>query len=93
MRARLRVDESVSEARALRAEVSAWRARWDTIDAMGGHPTQLDLLTDVVLGRVDEITARSAAIDMIFSADLGVDPHPVVEWMPHRPHPFTLLAY
>jgi hypothetical protein len=68
-RARLRVDESVGETRALHAEVSAWRARWDTIDAIGGHHTQLDLLTDVVLGLVDEITARSAAIDT--SAGIG----------------------
>jgi hypothetical protein len=63
LRARLRIDESLGEARALSAEVKAWRARWDTIDAMGGHLTHLDLLTSTVRGMIDEIEARTAAID------------------------------
>ena len=62
-RGRLRISESLGEARALRGEVVAWRDRWDTIDAMGGHLTQLDLLSTVVLGLVDEITRRIDAID------------------------------
>jgi hypothetical protein len=62
-RGRLRISESLGEARALRGEVVAWRDRWDTIDAMGGHLTQLDLLTTVVLDLVDEITRRIDAID------------------------------
>jgi hypothetical protein len=60
---RLRISESLGEARALRGEAVAWRDRWDTIDAMGGHLTQLDLLSTVVLGLVDEIVRRIDAID------------------------------
>lgn len=63
VRTRLRIDESIGESRALRGEVEAWRSRWDTIDAMGRHLTQLDLLSTVVLGLIDEIAARTAAID------------------------------
>jgi hypothetical protein len=63
LRGRVRISESLGEARALRGEVVAWRDRWDTIDAMGGHLTQLDLLSAVVLGLVDEITRRIGAID------------------------------
>lgn len=63
VRARLRIEESVSEARAFRAEVTAWREGWGTIDALGGHLTQLDLLTNVVLGLTDAIAARAEAID------------------------------
>lgn len=62
-RGRLRISESLDEARALRGEVVVWRDRWDTIDAMGGHLTQLDLLSTVVLGLVDEIARRIDAID------------------------------
>lgn len=62
-RTRLRIDESVSEARVFRAEVTAWRKTWDTIDALGGHLTQLNLLTNVVLGLADDIAARAGAID------------------------------
>lgn len=62
-RARLRIGESVSEARAFRAEVTAWRKTWNTIDALGSHQTQLDLLTNVTLGLTDEIAARTEAID------------------------------
>ena len=63
VRDRLRIEESVGEARALRDEVAAWRSRWETIDAMGGHLTQLDLLSAVVLTLIDEIAVRTAAID------------------------------
>jgi hypothetical protein len=60
---RLRISESRDEARALRGEVVAWRDRWGTIDAMGGHLTQLDLLSTIVIGLVDEIACRIDAID------------------------------
>jgi hypothetical protein len=63
-RSRLRVDESIGEARALRDEVTAWRSAWELTDAMGGHLTQLDLLTGAVLGLVDAIAGRTAAIDL-----------------------------
>ena len=63
VRSRLRIDESVDEARALHAEVAAWRSRWETIDAMGGHLTQIDLLCTVVHGLIDAIAARTADID------------------------------
>jgi hypothetical protein len=63
LRGRLRIGQSLGEARALRGEVAAWRARWDSIDAMGGHLTVLDLLSGVVLGLVDEITRRIDAIN------------------------------
>lgn len=63
MRSRLRIDESVGEARALRREVEAWWSGWEEIDAMGGHLTQLDLLSAVTLGLIDEIAVRAAAID------------------------------
>jgi hypothetical protein len=43
--------------------VAAWRARWDTVDAMGGHLTVLDLLSTVILSLVDEITRRIDAIN------------------------------
>jgi hypothetical protein len=63
LRERLRIDQSLGEARALRGEVTAWRARWDSVDAMGGHLTVLDLLSTVILGLVDEITRRIGAIN------------------------------
>jgi hypothetical protein len=63
MRSRLRIEESVGEARALRDEIAAWRSGWDTIDAMGEHFTQLERLCSVVLGLIDEIAIRAAAID------------------------------
>ncbi len=63
LRGRLRIGQSLGEARALRDEVTAWRARWDSIDAMGGHLTLLDLLSTVVLGLVEEITRRIDAIN------------------------------
>lgn len=62
-RSQLRIAESVGEARAFRAEVRDWRARWDVIDAMGAHLTQLDVLCGVVTGLVDEIEARISATD------------------------------
>ncbi|MBO0805848.1 MAG: hypothetical protein J2P25_22595, partial [Nocardiopsaceae bacterium] len=73
VRARLRIDESVSESRALRDEVRDWRARWDAIDAMGSHLTQLDLLAGVVTGLIDEVTARLAAIDPALPAGEAYD--------------------
>lgn len=63
VRGLLRIEESVGEARALRDEIVAWRSGWDTVDAMGEHLTQLERLCSVVLGLVDEIAARAAAID------------------------------
>lgn len=62
-RGRLRIGQSLGEARALRGEVTAWRARWDSVDAMGGHLTVLDLLSRVILSLVDEITRRIDAIN------------------------------
>jgi hypothetical protein len=59
----LRTGQSLGEARALRGEVTAWRARWDSVDAMGGHLTVLDLLSTAILSLVDEITRRIDAID------------------------------
>jgi len=63
VRSRLRIEESVGEARALRDEIAAWRSGWDTIDAMGEHFTQLERLCSVVLGLTGEIAIRAAAID------------------------------
>ena len=68
MRCRLRIEESIGEARALRGEVVTWRSRWDVVDAMGGHLTQLDLLSAVVLGLIDEIADRTAGIDPALGA-------------------------
>ena len=62
-RSRLRIDETLGEAIALHGEVDAWRSGWDTVDAIGGHLTHLDLLAEVLLGLVDEIARRTAAID------------------------------
>jgi hypothetical protein len=62
-RSRLRIDETLGEAIALHGEVDAWRSGWDTVDAIGGHLTHLDLLAAVLLGLVDEIARRTAAID------------------------------
>ena len=70
VRGQLRIAESVDEARALRAEVRDWRARWDAVDAMGAHLTQLDVLCRVVLGLVDEIEARTSSIDPAAEAGL-----------------------
>lgn len=63
VRARVRIEESVGEARALRGEIVAWRSGWEMIDAMGEHFTQLERLCSVVLGLVDEIASRTAAVD------------------------------
>lgn len=63
LRSRLRIAESVGEARALRDEIAAWWSGWGTIDAMGEHLTQLERLCSVVLGLIDEIAIRAAAID------------------------------
>jgi CHAT domain len=63
-RGRLRVDESLGEAAALRAEVGAWRSSWDAVDAMGTHLTHLDLLHAVLVGLVDEIARRIDVIDL-----------------------------
>jgi hypothetical protein len=63
VRSRLRIAESVGEARALRDEIVAWWSGWGTIDAMGEHLTQLERLCSVVLGLIDEIATRAAAID------------------------------
>jgi hypothetical protein len=49
--------------RALREEIEEWRCQWDVNDALGAHLTQLDLLTGVALGLVDEIAGQAAAID------------------------------
>ena len=62
-RGQLRIAESVGEARALRSEVRDWQARWNVIDAMGAHLTQLDMLCEVVTKLVDEIEARISATD------------------------------
>jgi hypothetical protein len=62
-RSRLRIDETLGEAVALRHEVDSWRRGWDTVDAVGTHLTQLDLLCDVVLGLIGEITRRITFID------------------------------
>jgi hypothetical protein len=61
-RSRLRIDESLGEAVALREEVEAWRSGWGAVDAMGVHLTHLDLLYTVVLGLVDEIARRIGVI-------------------------------
>jgi hypothetical protein len=63
-RSRLRRDESLGEAVALRGEVEAWRSGWDAVDAMGVHLTHLDLLYAVVLGLADEIARRIGVIDL-----------------------------
>jgi hypothetical protein len=63
VRSRLRIEETVGEARALREEIAAWRSGWDTIDAMGEHFTQLERLCSVVRGLIDEIAIRATAID------------------------------
>lgn len=62
-RSRLRIDETLGEAVALRREIETWRSSWEEIDAMGVHLTQLDLLYAVVLGLVDEIARRIGTID------------------------------
>jgi hypothetical protein len=62
-RSRLRIDEVLGEATALHGEVAAWRSGWDTVDAIGGHLTHLELLAAVLLSLVDEIARRTAAID------------------------------
>jgi hypothetical protein len=62
-RGQLRIEESTGEALALRHEVIAWRSGWDTVDAVGGHLTHLDLLCTVVLGLVEEIARHARAID------------------------------
>jgi len=36
-RSRLRIDESLGEAIALRREIETWRFSWEEIDAMGVH--------------------------------------------------------
>lgn len=58
------MEESRDEAVALRREVEAWRSGWDSVDAMGVHLTQLDLLYAVSLGLIDEIAGRIGAIDI-----------------------------
>lgn len=63
MRARLRIDESLGEARVFHAEVIDWRGHWGKFDELGGHRTQLDLLTEVVLGLVGDIAERAGSID------------------------------
>jgi hypothetical protein len=58
----LRIAESLGEAAALRTDIKAWRSRWDAIDAIGRHRTQLDLLCTSVLNLTCEIANRIAAI-------------------------------
>jgi hypothetical protein len=61
--ARVRIAESLGEISALRAEVMDWRARWAFNDVKGAHLTQLELLVSVTSGLIEEIAARTAAID------------------------------
>jgi hypothetical protein len=62
-RSRLRIGESLGESVALGREVREWRLGWESVDAVGMHLTQLDLLCDVVTGLTDEITRRIGLID------------------------------
>jgi hypothetical protein len=59
----VRISESVDEARALRAEVRNWVIQWDSVDSIGLHLTQLDLLRQVAIGLVEQIEAQMLAID------------------------------
>jgi hypothetical protein len=61
--ARVRLAESLGEIRALSVEIEEWRSQWDVNDALGAHLTQLDLLTSVVTGLIEEIAGRVQAID------------------------------
>jgi hypothetical protein len=60
--AQARKAETLGEIRALRGEIDEWRVQWDVFDAMGAHLTQLDLLTSVLFGLLDEISSRTHAI-------------------------------
>lgn len=62
-RSRSRIEESLGEAVALSDEVREWRLGWESVDAVGMHLTQLDLLCDVVTGLTGEITRRIGLID------------------------------
>jgi hypothetical protein len=68
-RAWVRIAETLGEIRALRVEIEEWRSQWDINDALGVHLTQLDLLTGVALGLVDEIAGQAAGISG--TADAG----------------------
>jgi hypothetical protein len=60
--ARARIAETLGEIRALRGEIDEWRTQWDVFDALGAHLTQLDLLTRVLFGLLEEISSRTRSI-------------------------------
>jgi hypothetical protein len=58
-----RVAESLGEMQALAGEVESWYARWDELDTLGAHRTQLDTLTTLVLDLIAKISAATRDIN------------------------------